>query len=203
MSKLLFTIFFFFSFSPFLYFPFFPSLFFPLISLSIHPHLLLIHPPLRLRPASLHRKVSVPATVSASPAPRIRLACPTPLAPSLCLLAPRLPCSAPPRAAPPPMPPHADRPLHRGQSSKRGGRAGWSHVFVAPPPQWKSFAAPPPTPYPEPQWSSPFGKAPPGAGVRASFGALPNRVSIYQPDIMGVFGSLYKAYPGLCSATCW
>jgi hypothetical protein len=46
------------------------------------------------------------------------------------------------------------RPLHQGQSSKGGGRAGWSHVFVALPPQWKPFAAPSPISIPIPRAAS-------------------------------------------------
>jgi hypothetical protein len=60
-----------------------------------------------------------------------------------------------------------------------GGEAGWSHVFVAPPPQWKPFVAPPPASPPEPPRSAPFGKAPGGAGAGAFFGALPNRALAY------------------------
>jgi hypothetical protein len=38
----------------------------------------------------------------------------------------------------------------RGHSLEKGGRAGWSHKNVAPPPLWKPRGAPSPAPHPEP-----------------------------------------------------
>jgi len=53
--------------------------------------------------------------------------------------------------------------------------AAWSHVFVAPPPQWKPEGAPGAAPWLELLHFRPFGRAPAGAGFGAGAGALPNR----------------------------
>ena len=53
--------------------------------------------------------------------------------------------------------------------------AAWSHVFVAPPPQWKPEGALGAAPWLELLHFRPFGRAPAGAGFGAGAGALPNR----------------------------
>ena len=53
--------------------------------------------------------------------------------------------------------------------------AAWSHVFVAPPPQWKPEGAPGAAPWLELLHFRPFGRAPAGAGFGDGAGALPNR----------------------------
>ena len=53
--------------------------------------------------------------------------------------------------------------------------AAWSHVFVAPPPQWKPEGAPGAAPWLELLHFRPFGRAPAGADFGAGAGALPNR----------------------------
>ena len=52
--------------------------------------------------------------------------------------------------------------------------AAWSHVFVAPPPQWKPEGAPGAAPWLELLHFRPFGRAPAGAGFGAGAGTLPN-----------------------------
>jgi len=56
--------------------------------------------------------------------------------------------------------------------------AAWSHVFVAPPPQWKPEGAPGAAPWLELLHFRPFGRAPAGAGFGAGAGALPNRTVV-------------------------
>jgi hypothetical protein len=150
MSKLPFT--YVFSFS--LFFIFLFSLLF--FSSHFSPPLLIYSPPLF--------SLSAP-TLTGSLRPSSRRLClrrRCPIAPHHHPLRPasarRCPAAPPPCAA-------------RG---KAVGRTGWSHIFVAPPPQWKSFAAPPPASPSEPPCSTPFGRALRGAEAGARFGALCN-----------------------------
>ena len=62
----------------------------------------------------------------------------------------------------------------QGQRWEGGGGAARSHVPAASPPMCKSKTAPGAAPRMELLRFHPFGRAPPGAGVGAALGALPN-----------------------------